>query len=310
MPAKHPDEFRMLAVAMARMVGAEQTAVDLDIDVRTVRGWVAATPPRKGMTDEEELWAAVERNALVRNARALARGEIRDSLRVNNLAGTARDKLFRWASRREARSGDGTCDCILPPGWRADMHPKAGTPEHEQAVWQIALAKMPNARRVFMDAVRPLLAFYIDFHDDGGRWPDVPEARQLTNAALEGLPAPAADEDAMGVLIRWIEGLDDETLAARQTLADDALKAWRDAIIDELEERAYDAGAAEHAAEADARRATPPETPQEAPEPSAPAPTPIRRAATRSEPVPMVLDVGSPDHDRGWQPLERRDAPW
>lgn len=103
MPVKHPEDLRLVAVAMARMVGPEQTAEDLKIDVRTVKSWVAATPPRSGVTDDEEAWQAAEKVALYRNLRALARGEIRDTIRLNNLAGTARDKLFRWATRREAR---------------------------------------------------------------------------------------------------------------------------------------------------------------------------------------------------------------
>ena len=295
------DVLRILAHAENH--GTDATCERYGVDPRTLARWLEKDPP--GWHRDSEM-ARLAANEKYYSGGAMSVVQARTDAGIN----ARNDRYEQLIARREARRSDGTCDCVLPPGWRADMHPKAGTPEHEQAVWQIALAKMPNARRVFMDAVRPLLAFYIDFHDDGGRWPDVPEARQLTNAALEGLPAPAADEDAMGVLIRWIEGLDDETLAARQTLADDALKAWRDAIIDELEERAYDAGAAEHAAEADARRATPPETPQEAPEPSAPAPTPIRRARKAPEPTPMVLDVGAEDHDRGWQPLERRDAPW
>lgn len=106
MPAKHPEDVRLLAVAMARMVGAEQTADDLAIDVRTIKSWVAQAPPRTDITDDEQAWIAAERGALYRNLRALARGEVRDTMRLNNLAGTARDKLFRWATRREAHQSE------------------------------------------------------------------------------------------------------------------------------------------------------------------------------------------------------------
>lgn len=321
MPAKHPEDVRLVAVAMARMVGAEQTADDLGLDVRTVKSWVAATPPRSDVTEDEEAWAAAEKVALYRNLRSLARGEVKDTIRLNNLAGTARDKLFRWAVRREARKEQAGCDCVLPPGWIPELHPKAGTPEHERAVYDIAAAKMSPARHTFMQDLRPVLAYSID-NEDGEAGIDLPGVREATAAVLEGFPTDTPGP-LVGRLQQWIEGLDDDQLAARQALVDAAHRAYRDAIQAELQHRAYDptgpatiqglATRAEADMEPPPDRFEQPEQFSDATRISEAAPEPVERPTApvvpirRTEPAPMVLDAGYEDHDRGWHPYERRE---
>lgn len=104
MGKKHPEDLRLVAVAMARMVGPDQAADDLELDVRTVKSWLHDTPKVAEMDDPmEAAYAAAERVALYRNLRALGKGTIRDPIRLNALGGTARDKLFRFLARREAK---------------------------------------------------------------------------------------------------------------------------------------------------------------------------------------------------------------
>lgn len=301
MPAKHPEDLRLVAVAMARMVGPEQAADDLGIDVRTVKSWVAATPPRSDVTDDEAAWQAAEKVALYRNLRALARGEVKDTIRLNNLAGTARDKLFRWATKREAKGE--SCDCVLPPGWIPSLHPKPGTPEHAAAVWEIAAAKMSPSRRQFMITLRSLIAIYIDSKDDDS-WLNIPDAREAIEAieaALAGVPVPADTDDAVGTLQQWIEGLDDEAVTARQALVDAAYEAYRDALFAELERRADAVPAAAEPARPEPSLSLADDEPL-----AEPTRLPTARAA-RAKPEPMVLDVGGSDHDRGWRPWDTRD---
>lgn len=318
----HTRATRMAATFLAKQNGADAAATAFGIDPRTVRSWLQTVE----IPDDQ--WTAIRDVLLARGAEMAALGKTAGLPAVLTGAGIS-DRNVRYGqliARREAGRAGETCDCVLPPAWVPELHPKAGTPEHAAAVWAIAAAKMSEPRRHFMDSLRPLLARYID-HMDGDGGLDIPEAREATAAALAGVPA-----DGVGGLQAWIEGLDDETLAARQALVDAAHTAYRDAIQGELQRRAYDEATA--AAEYDARKAvegldpdnqrqlrdwaldklgetdSAPVSAQEPIEPPAPTPEPTPLPTDRVQrprPVPMVMDVGREDHDRGWSEYERRD---
>ena len=215
---------------------------------------------------------------LARGAEMAALGKTAGLPAVLTGAGIS-DRNVRYGqliARREARRSDETCDCVLPPGWVPELHPKPGTPAHVRAVWDVAAAKMSQSRHLFKQSLRPLLARYID-HMDGDTGLDIPEAREATDRALAGVPNDT--DDPVGALQQWIEDLDDEALTARQTLVDAAHKAYREAVYVLLQRRA-DAEAAS-AAGYDARRAPPSE-------PGAPEP------AEASE--PLMSPCGCPRH--------------
>ena len=275
--------------------GADATTEKYGVDGRTLKRWQEREP--SGWQREEEV-----NRLLMIEKRAAGKFSYRD-LVVG--AGVAADKIWRQAdrlaraARQEGQRFD-ECDCVLPPGWVPELHPKAGTPEHAAAVWQIAATKMDGPRRHFMQSLRPLLAFLID-HEDGDTKLDIPESREATQAALAGIPN--ADGDQVASMQQWIASLDDDTLAARQAHVDRAYEAYRTSIHSELQRR-WDAEAA--VAGHDASGTPEAEASDDSPIPE-PTPLPTARAA-RPAHAPIVLDVGSPDHDRGWRPWDTRDS--
>lgn len=282
----HSKATKLAATSLARLSSADVAAATFRVDVQTVRRWQAGAdaPP-------DDTWTAVRDVLLARGAEMAARGETSGLVQTLTAAGIS-DRNVRYSTliaRREARRSEDMCDCVLPPGWVKDLHPKANTPEHAAAVLDIAAAQMSQSRRHFMYSLHPLLALYID-HNNGDTphdIPDIPEAREAIATALAGLPNEPGN--LAGALQQWIEGLDDETLAARQALVDDAFNAYREAIQGELQRRGDEELAAAEVWRS-ARASAHPATPEPEPEPSdAAQAAPEAPAAVQAAPRPSQL---------------------
>lgn len=288
----HSKAVKLAATVLARLAGEQAASDTFGIDRRTIRGWV------KHEDVPTDSWAALDELAGAQLLEKVARGEVKNPATLATVRGIA-SRNRRYAeviAERKGRQDRSVCDCVLPPGWIRELHPKADTPEHERAVLDIAVANMSPSRREFVHSIRPLLARYIDSIDVDSKL--FPEAREPTAKALAGLSIDSSDGSLAQRLQKWIEALDDETLAARQALADTAHTAYRDAIQGELAGRAYPDGPPEPE-----QAGEPVEPAQEPVERPIPAPVPLRRVKPPDD-GSMLVDVGQPWQ---WHELERRE---
>lgn len=99
------DAEKATAITLARMTSVDAAAATLNIDKRTLRGWVKAAPPP---TDDDG-WKAAEALAQQQLLTTLATGKIKQPNLIAVVAGIATDKLWRrrrWQEREQRKAAE------------------------------------------------------------------------------------------------------------------------------------------------------------------------------------------------------------
>lgn len=217
-------------------------------------------------------WTAVRDVLLTRGAEMAAKGETRGLVQTLTAAGIS-DRNVRYATliaRREARR-------------EAEQPEPAPEPEPDPLL--VAMAPLPLERQRYMAAA---IRLELSSRQEG----EPPKQARLATTAS------SADPNAEAVMLAWVQevaSLTDADFAVRQAELAEQRQQIEQAQRDRLTARSQALSA---------RQASPdPSAATEAPS------GPSQRLLAPPTPIPMLVDLGGQDeHDRGWDPLERR--PW
>ena len=326
---------RLAATFLAKLNGADAAATAFGIDPRTVRSWMGTVEV------PDDSWTAIRDVLLARGAEMAALGKTAGLPAILTGAGIS-DRNVRYGqliARREARRED-TATETLPQrrrkAWHLFEYPNSGTErvavveedEHRLRKYmhcaiettaesiRAELSRRAYAETTPREGEEPYRAEREGFGDlhmlELGIWVQLRKLVDVSEqdmSELAGMVMGAVPTDVPADLAVPTEAMTDDEYAAwlaklRPLCIAKAQEWWP--TYQEAQEKLREAVA--QAAREDAEEREQQHTP--VPEPtelSEPAPTPIRRASRAPEPAPMLIDVGSSDHDRGWQPYERRD---